>query len=276
MQPISKPFEATHFRVNTYETCPKKYYFEYIDEYISAHKRELRVKRPDSTLGINVHDTLKYFFKLPLEVRTAKRLTNILWQVWGKTRGKKGGFENDEQEREYYKRALIMLSNFYKKADLNPKIFYLPVDESYKDLLKVPYDKDLVIGGKIDRIDKNDDGTLRIIDYKTGKEKDDRFQIAIYGMVAERYFNIPTPVGSLYYLFSGTVKIIEINEELKSDTVEWIKTVIKKITSDTDFDPRVSKLCGWCDYVRFCPMKKEVEKLLGGKKAVVDTEDIPF
>lgn len=272
----TKPFEATHFRINTYETCPKRYYFEYLDEYTSAHKRELRVKRPDTTLGVNVHETLKYFFKLPRGARSAKRLKDLLWQFWGRTRGKMGGFENDEQEREYYKRALTMLANFYKRADLNPRIYYLPTDEGFKDLLKVSYDSSLVIAGKIDRIDKNDDGTLHIIDYKTGKERDDRFQIAIYGMVAEGYFHTPAPVGSLYYLLEGKEKLIEINEGLKSETVEWIKTVEGKITSDSVFDPRISKLCGWCDYLKFCPARKEAEKLIGEKKVKADIEDIPF
>ncbi|HLD11955.1 MAG TPA: PD-(D/E)XK nuclease family protein [Patescibacteria group bacterium] len=267
-------FRASHYKIHMYEICPKRYYFEYLDEYTSSHKKDLKKPRPQMTFGANIHDVLKAFFKSPPSDRTQETMKAYLAEVWKTRSGKKGGFTSVAEEQELYHQADGMLSRFLKQTDLDPHIFYLPPDNSFEEFIQVPIDEQLILGGKFDRIDEEPDGTLRIIDYKTGVENQDQIQIGLYAILASHYFRKKVHVGALWYLKTGNRKEVVCDETFQEEVMKWTRSLVEKICTSKEYEPMPSKMCAYCDYVDFCPAKKDVLQIIGQSERT--SSDIPF
>jgi len=260
-----KPREVSPYKLNLFIQCSKRYYFEYLDPQLVPRKREIKKKRPELEMGNFVHDSLTLLFKKPVQERNWKTMTEILKDVWQGPRGKVGGFNSIKEERRYYQKALDMLKWFFKNENLNPSIFALPVSppgKSFDDYKKIPFAEDLELGGKIDRIDITPEGSLEIIDYKTGKEKNSTLQLMAYVFLAEGLFNKPVNKASYLYLKSGNWKPVIPDEFLRRRTREEILEIVDRIGMEAEWNPNISKLCAYCDYIDFCPDKEEVRKFI--------------
>ena len=255
-----RPREVSPSKLNLFLQCAQRYYFEYLDPQLVPIKREIKKKRPELEMGSFIHDSLTLFFKESVENRTWQTMVDILKGVWNGPRGELWGFKTIKEERHYYQEALNMLEWFVKNTNLNPSIFALPSSppgKSFDDYKKIPFDEELELGGKIDRIDVAPDGNLEIIDYKTGKEKKETFQLMIYVFLAEGLFDKPVNKASYLYLKSCNWEPIIPNESLRQQTRKEILEIVDKISNEKEWNPNISKLCAYCDYIDFCPAKKD-------------------
>ena len=122
--------------------------------------------------------------------------------------------------------------------------------------------------GIIDRIDKNDDGTFTIYDYKTGSAKNEKTiceggdhedyynQIGLYKYyfekqtgktVKETTFIFPDEFTDNFTLVLTDEKCCEIEQRFKS-AISGIKSY--------KFNPALSeKSCKWCQYKDFCHLE---------------------
>ena len=265
-----KPKVVSPSKLNIFLSCPKQYYFEYIDPEMAKIKKLIKKKKSFLEMGTFVHDALTLFLKQ--EKRTWPEMSSILKDLWKGPRGKEFGFESLQQEREYYKKALLMLKWFCENEDINPKIFQLPLcppGNSFEDYKKVDFGKDLKIGGKLDRVDVREDGTLEIIDYKTGKEKDDNLQLLFYVFLVESLYKKEVTKASYLYLKSKRRVSVIPEKELREKTKEHILNTVEKIGQEKEFKPRISRLCAFCDYLAFCPARQKIKEEFG-----IETEDI--
>ena len=116
---------------------------------------------------------------------------------------------------------------------------------------------DYTISGRIDRADRLADGTLEIIDYKTGKAKSQRdvdkdMQLQIYAIATKECFNQKSSKLTLYFLDADEKITTQPDEKMlekaKSDIVEVADEINK-----SDFDPKTSKFkCQYCNYRKIC------------------------
>jgi len=147
----------------------------------------------------------------------------------------------------------------YLKESFDPKILPVATEQPFT----VPIIGGLKIGGKIDRVDALADGTIEIIDYKTGatipsqKDVDKDLQLSFYALAAT---SIPTePFGkkpdkiklSLYFLdgqekFSTT----KTTQDLEKAKKEISKA--KEEIENSDFKCSGNMLCEKCEYSLFC------------------------
>jgi RecB family exonuclease len=120
---------------------------------------------------------------------------------------------------------------------------------------------DYLINGRIDRIDQLPDGSLEIIDYKTGKPKekivgDDKDQLLIYQIATEelpQYHHLgKTQKLTFYYLNDNSqISFVGTEKELSALKEKLIET-INQIRSG-DFTPTPSAfVCGSCPYKDIC------------------------
>lgn len=272
----SRPFSASHYKVTTYQKCPRLYYFEYLDDQLSQIKRDIKKPRPELEVGNAVHIALCNYYKIAQDKRDFKALKQLLIQVWKPSRGSAWGFTDIEEERVWFHEALLMLKTFYDHQFDEDHLFYVPDPQSREEFIKIPMDADLQLIGKVDRIDEDGDG-LHVIDYKTGKsQNDDDFQVMIYVLLAQEKFGKQVKKASYFYLRTGYMKTYSPTTGDAKVTAEKVRRLVQTIKTDTKFEAKPTKLCAWCDYLDYCPKKAEAMAIINGTAeiGVSDSEEI--
>ena len=226
--------------------CPRKYWHYYLHEPTKYQEPP----RPFYTLGGAVHNTLNSFFSLVPQIRTKERLFDLLERYWQAARNQEGGFTDLEEEKSYKERAVNMLENFYKNEDT----VAVPYKLSPSSTKYVPLTGTVMLGGIIDRIDLEADGTLHIIDYKTGKEdRDDPHQLSIYSLLVKEWLKKNVSKLSYLHLESGNWSSQDSNEEKEKETKRFVIETANQIPKELAKDYFVCSLgpsCPHCDYLR--------------------------
>jgi len=242
--------------LENFKQCPLKYKFANIDKIKEPKSKE-------AIFGTYIHKVLKWFYQKDPHFPTLDALLKYYRDYWPK---KTGGFEwkDPEEEKSYFKEGLRILEEFYNK-NIPHKTSILDLETRFEVILdenpKKPNGKH-ILTGVIDRIDKLADGTVEIIDYKTGKRMpsqkalDKNNQLSLYAIgLKSRWprIKIEDLCLSLYFLkFNekiNTKRTEKDLEEVKNKTIDLIHKIEK-----SDFEPRSSALCGWCGYRNICPI----------------------
>ncbi len=221
--------------VSAFRKCPLEYKYRYL----------LRLPTPGAaalSFGITMHRTFEQFLKI-----WAARQAAVQGGLFGEAMGKKGALPTEaelkqifesawiddwyfsKQQKEDYRkmRAPKQLKNFYNefvKAPPRPK--YL---EKMFKIAMGPYK----FTGKIDRMDEAD-GSVRIIDYKTGGEprggleKVDRDQLIIYQIAAEEFLREKVQDERYWYLEPNA-----LSEPFRASAVQ-VKSVKEEYTTFID------------------------------------------
>lgn len=252
------PEKFSFTQIKAFETCPLQYKFQHI--------LHLPVQgRPSFSFGQSIHSALQKFFTLVME-RAGKRQIDL----FGGVAEKKPEAGADELLRLY---SESWVDDWY--ADKNQKQEYfekgkkslLAYYETIKDNFPVPLYLEkgfnLKIGkytfnGKIDRIDPLPDGTVEIIDYKTGKGKEenkvDKDQLLIYQLAAVNPQILDKKVSKLSYLYiedGNKVSFLGEDKDL-SKLEEKITGTIDEIGRSV-FAPTPSEFkCKFCDFKDIC------------------------
>lgn len=280
-------------KLGMFAQCPKSYHFYYLDPVYSPMKGELKRMPqniyPFHTLGKAVHNALTLFYHSSPEERSREQLKEHLKETWrsevmrqkNPPLGRWGGFETLEEERESYKEALQMLTNFAEMAKTDFEIEYLPTADfthsikDYQDLI-TPLSSDFDISGKFDLVVREGD-RLQIVDFKTSKREDgDQFQLRFYKVLAEEKFKKPVKKASFYFLKTGNKKEFDLEKEKTEEIKEEILRKINEIMGTENFETRPSKLCQFCLYQTFCPEKGKVKEVTKDLKEEDYSDDLPF
>jgi putative RecB family exonuclease len=119
-----------------------------------------------------------------------------------------------------------------------------------------PINEDLSISGKFDRVDKLENGNLRVIDFKTGKGKNGFSQLEFYKLLAELNFNTKVDQVSYYYLNSKEIKNFDVSEIKEDEIKNKVLEKINIIKETREFPPNPNRLCSYCDFKEICPAFK--------------------
>jgi len=249
-------------KMKDYLQCPKKYYFGNIDEYVKDHRKEFQPLSSDLTMGNIVHSVLARYFEIPQKQRDLGALKKLLENAWHGPRGKLGGFEDIKHERDYYKMALSMITYFYDSQGGDQNVLSVTDPEGRETYFKEEVDDDLVLTGRIDRIDAVGDKALKVIDYKTGLKEEDDFQLMLYSLIAEKKFGKKVDEASYVYLKTEKEVNFTADKSSKEMTLEKTKIIAKSMVDDKEFVPKPSKLCGYCPFINLCPAKEEAYKII--------------
>lgn len=261
-----KPFKASNYKLKMYERCPRLYFFEYLDEDIAPIKKQIKQKRPPLEVGNLVHDILFKYYKVPQAQRSAATLLGQLKSAWPRPFGSDWGFANLEEERMWYQDTVAMLKMFYEKQQNDEHLFYVPDPYSRELTIDIPLEQGLMLTGRVDRIDEEGDA-LHVVDYKTGKsEDDDEFQVMTYVLLAKQKFGREVTKASYFYLRTGQMKTFTPSYGAEQVTAERIRRLVETIKLDTQYVAKPSRLCQYCDFLEYCPAKKEVMELLKAPK----------
>jgi len=256
----------SYSQLKLFEQCPRSYKFRYIE------KSPPKVK-PILIMANSVHAALKDFFLISdATLRTKEALEGLLRKAWRINPDRKKAFANTQEEKTWGEKALAMLGNFYEKQDIkaNP----LAVEELYK----AQFDSGIVLCGKVDRIDTDQDGSLRIIDYKTGKAPKDGdkfltgdYQLGMYGILVRK--KMFAKIEKIMYIFleDNTVISVKPTVEYLDNILEKILGMAKTVTQEKVYPPNPGSFCRICDYFELCD-----SALKTVSPEAVEQEAVPF
>ncbi len=228
-------------KIEIYKQCPKRYKLHYVDKLIRKYKKDW----PHISYGDSVHAALRDFFRIPPAVRSYELLEKIYRRNWVRK-----GFKSREEEAEWGRRGLEALRRFYETEDWAKSP--ICVEKNFE--AKYP---EVILMGRIDRVDQTPDGGLHIIDYKTGrrgdKEKlDESLALSLYQIVVERRLRRPVTKITLHYLDTGEkITTVRKPEQLR-DHFEELARLSQEMEMRSSYPPKPGKFCKWCDFLEIC------------------------
>jgi putative RecB family exonuclease len=228
--------------VNTYETCPAKYRFQYEERLPSRPS-------PALSFGDSLHQALHRFHSRPVPVAPSlQELHEMLDGVWVAD-----GFADVSEEQTYLEHGRQVLAQYHRD---NAHAYRIPAAMEFRFLIDV---EGVQVSGVIDRMDRIPGGGYEIIDYKTNRRLppqrriDEDLQLSVYYLAAREIWGIEPERLTLYYLLPGqrmtTVRTPAHADELRRRIV----TVAERIEAGR-FEPRQNPLCDWCDFQHLCPL----------------------
>ena len=237
--------------LDTFSTCPAKYKLQYIDKIKTLKSKE-------ALFGTMIHDCLKVFHEPSKPIPMIEDdLLKYFTEKWDNS------IYIDKQEEAFaFHQGIDILKRYYLENQTK-EFNIVNLETSFN----ISIGKDLhQITGRIDRIDKLEDGTFEVIDYKTSKKMpsqaivDDNFQLSIYYLgIISRWPQIKEQNRSvklsLYYLKHGeklsATRTKKHIEETENKVLELITEIEK-----SNFEPKMNPLCDWCSYQPYCPLYK--------------------
>ena len=238
-------YSPLRFRV--FDTCRLRYRYQYVDR-IPARLR------PQDTAGSLVHRVLCDFFsKVPTDERQTERLTGLFEAGWAALSSRYLRMAGVEQLRQS---AVEQLRSFAATRDLTAEPLAV---EPYFQVEVAP---GVTLFGRVDRIDAEPDGSLHLIDYKTGSHEDevDPRQLRLYAIRAEASLGKPVTRLSFWYLDDGQTWTAEFTDESRGSSLTELMAAVHEMEHVSEFPANIGVHCGHCPYLHACAEREEIAR----------------
>ena len=248
----------SHSRLSTFEQCPLKFKFRYIDKLKPDIQQSI-----EGFLGNKVHDVLEWIYNESAKGRTFEldEIIEFYIKNWHNDLNSDIKIVKEEYDSEYYFNQGIkfLIDYFLKYSPFKDntiaceKRIFINLDSEGKYRMQ----------GFIDRLVHNKETNIfEIHDYKTGsflksqEELDKDRQLALYSIGIRNLFDDVSDVHLVWHFLAHNTKMtsqrtLEQLENLKQEIIQ----LINKIESATEFPPGPSILCKWCDFRSYCSHK---------------------
>jgi putative RecB family exonuclease len=236
------PIVHSASRVAAYQRCPRRYYWRYV---VKVPRRRTAAQ----ALGINVHAALEAFERAGgVRLGGESAVREALAATWNSE-----GFASGEDEARARQEAELCLVRHLEVRQERPDMGE-PV--MLEQRLEGSLGRFRVVG-VVDRLDRLPDGSLRLIDYKTGREDADAVsaptvqQLAIYrSLVAQATSQAPAEV---VVVRPGHSDVPVLLSDLEWDsTLALAQATMAALEADQDYDARVEPSCRRCEFAGRC------------------------
>jgi DNA helicase-2/ATP-dependent DNA helicase PcrA len=230
--------------VQSYSTCPMKFKLE----------RDWKIPGEAAAAmqyGFAIHTVLKNYYDPAAHAE--------VWSIEDavaafKREFAKGYIDDPVQRRMYEERGEEQLRTLLQSS---PRGSVEVMAAEHKFSFKLG---DREIKGRIDRIDRLEDGVVRVIDYKTGAPKDRKFadeslQLSIYAMAVAQMNLTPRELVLANVQDNSQAVSFRTPKQLESARAEIDKAA--EGIARGEFDAKPGQHCRWCDYRRLCPATEQ-------------------
>lgn len=200
--------------LKTFETCPKKYYFKYI--------QNIALPQPVSFFekGKKIHALANYYLQGADISNLLNELTEAELQIWHN----------------------LLNNEFFQKTYVNSE---------YNLSAKVG---DYWVGGRLDALMKSGDDyfILDYKTGAIPKNPEYDFQTMVYLICADKYLKEYNALSFVYIdLKNNKNCVIEFNDKFRSEYTEKLTHICTEISQTQDF-VSFSNNCKFCEYNKFC------------------------
>ncbi len=248
-------------KITTYLACPVKFRWTYVD---GRGKWYLRSKSYYS-FGTTLHNVLQRFHDANDQgVSTTDEVMAAYEENWIDA-----GFSSAEEMAEAYGEGKMILTRHVeetKRRPLTSKTLF--VERQFRADLG-PF----VLIGRVDRIDEHEDGTLEVIDYKSGRDSvtsedvADDIAMGCYQLLLKEKFPDRPVKATIIALRTGIEATFALSENDLAEFRTDILNLGQQILTDEfhDFTPLFKhRMCPNCDFLPLCRRHEEFEEILGG------------
>jgi DNA helicase-2/ATP-dependent DNA helicase PcrA len=232
--------------VESYETCPLQFKFE----------REWKLSREVQAAmqyGATMHRVLRTYYD---SVRLGRKKTDEEMLQLFRDDLATTGIQDEYQRELYLKKGLQQLQNFLAGTRSTPAPEVLHTEEWFD--VQIAGTK---VAGRIDRMDRASDGSVNIVDYKTGKARsqedaDESLQLSIYAMAAFEKWGYH--VGSLvFHNLEGNVPILSKRAEFQLAEARDRVLAAARGIAEGNFEPKPDFHCSFCAFRGLCPAREK-------------------
>jgi putative RecB family exonuclease len=250
----------SHSRLGTFETCPRQFWFAYIE------KPEVeRADTVEAFLGSRAHDALEELYRMLLQGRrpTREELRRFFDDTWARqwhdgVRIVKRGMKAADY-REVGRKGI---ADYYDRYQPFSQDHTLVLERQV--LLALDDAGRYRMQGYIDRLAQRPDGVYEIHDYKTAgylmtqDAADADRQLALYQIGVEAMWNDVCQVDLVWHFlrFDKEMRSRRTPEQLeavKAQCIATIQDIESRGTEVANFPTQATGLCDWCDYRNLCP-----------------------
>ncbi len=234
-------------RIATYLECAMKYRYVYVDKIGRYYLRA----QPDYSLGSTLHNVLRTFHEEGA-IHTAEELISRVGEKWVSA-----GFVTPNQEHDYRLAGEEMVQSYREAHQERAKM----QTETILAEKQIKMDMGAFwLAGRIDRVDRYPDGSLEVIDYKSGRWEASSDEVAadlamnVYQLILKRNHPGARVFATIYCLRSGVQATPEMSDESAEHFSADIQVIGEEIIS-RDFEnvePLRIETCERCEFVRRC------------------------
>jgi RecB family exonuclease len=246
-------------KISTYLACPVKYRWTYVD---SRGKWYLRAKSYYS-FGNTLHRVLEQFHAQgELGVPTTDEVMALYDESWIDA-----GFSSAEEMAEAYGEGKMILERHIEEAKRRP---FTSQTLFVERQLRLDMGEFVLIG-RLDRVDEREDGTLEILDYKSGRdtvnEEDVKFDLAMccYQLLLRNKFPDRPIVATIIALRTGASATSALSDGEAEEYAADLRTLGALILNEEYYEltPTIKPLCPRCDFLPLCRKHEEFAESYG-------------
>lgn len=243
-------------KITTYLACPVKYRWTYAD----ARGRWYVKAKSYYSFGATLHRVLERFYSSnETGVETTAEVAAAYEESWIDA-----GFSSPEEMQEAFGEGLEILERHVAETKIKPKI----ANTLYVEQLFTLKMNGFKLVGRVDRVDEHEDGSLEIIDYKSGREVVEQEDVStdiamgIYQLLVRRKHPGKRVFATIIALRTGAQASWEMPEEEVDQFQKDIQLLGDEILSEEFFDltPMKKPLCRNCDFIPLCRKHPEYEE----------------
>lgn len=228
---IPNPYFLRQSMISQYLQCPDKFY----DINENGYKEDTIF----TGMGTTIHGIMEDYWKDPDNADV-----NELFEKWWT--------KHAPAEQELYNEWRELVPKYFKSNVIGqpkPNIIALEF-EFTTEIAGIP------VSGTIDRIDRINEDTIMIVDYKTNQmpytldELKGSVQFKLYTLALQ---NLKDQVGDFKHvtcvyemLRTGQKQYVTYDKEELDLFTDWIKVIWAKMLNGQDRKPKINKYCGFC------------------------------
>ncbi|HET9408517.1 MAG TPA: ATP-dependent DNA helicase [Candidatus Sulfotelmatobacter sp.] len=240
--------------VDTYQRCPLQFKLE----------RDWRMaRRPVAAMqyGAAIHRVLRTYYDA-IRAGRPKSREELIAQFRQDLADAK--IHEPYQHELYEKQGIAQLNDFLAAAEKNAPPNVLHTEEWFE--VKIDATS---VAGRIDRIDQSADGAVSILDYKTGKSRDQEdadtsLQLSIYAIAAREKWGYEVD-RLVFYNLEENVPVTTTRSEAQLLDARCRVTEVANAIAQQKFDPVPGFHCNYCAYRAVCPSQ---EKMIPGRAMI--------